>query len=143
MVFKLYNCDVGIKKDGQTYNFTHVVSVAINDPEKNNLTRGANAGNKIGISYREGLREPKTFTIPILDMTSDIKALLDDAYDNQSRLDVFAIDRSTGSGKLARNAILVNKPQQLQLDDSVDSMNVSLEFATFDSTEDFKGDDVA
>lgn len=138
MIFKIYDCDFGIKVNGQSYEFTHVVSVAIDDPERNNLTRGANAGNLIGVSYKEGMKEPKKWTVPVIDIPIDLKAVLDDCYDNQTRCDVYCIDRATGSSKMARNALLANHPEQVQLDDTVDSMNVSLEFVTFDSTENFK-----
>ncbi len=137
-MFKMYDCDFGFTINSQKYSFEHVVSVGIDDPEKNNITRGANAGNKVGIAFREGMKEPKVWTIPILDMDASMKAVLDSAFDNQSRIDVFCIDRKSGSGKYAKNAILKNRAQQLTLDDSPESMQVSLEFATFDSTETLK-----
>lgn len=135
MIFKLYDCDLGIKIDGVSYSFEHVQEVQIEDPERNKLTRGANAGNKIGLAYKEGLKEPKRWTIPIMGMSPELKEVLDGAYDNQTRLEVYCISRSDGSSKMARNALLSNRPQQLVLDDSPESMNVSLEFETFDSSE--------
>lgn len=135
MIFKLYDCDLGIKINGTSYNFEHVQEVQIEDPERNKLTRGANAGNKIGLAYKEGLKEPKRWTIPIMGMSPELKAVLDGAFDEQTRLEVFCISRSDGSSKMARNALLSNRPQQLVLDDSPESMNVSLEFETFDSSE--------
>lgn len=135
MIFKLYNCDVGIKVSGVSYNFTHVKSVTIEDPEKNKLTRGANAGNKVGLVYKEGLKDPKKWSIPIMQMSAELKAVLDGCFENQTRIEVFAISRDDGSSKSAANAILSNRPQQLTLDDSPDSMDVMLEFETFDSDE--------
>lgn len=135
MIFKIYNCDFGIKLNGVNYDFDHVAELQIEDPEKNRLTRGANASNKIGLAYKEGMKEPKRWTIPILSMSADLKGVLDSAYDGQERLEVFCVDRSDGSSKIARNAILCNKPQQLAVDENADSMNVSLEFETFDSSE--------
>ena len=135
MTFKLYNCDVGIKINGVSYDFEHVAEVQIEDPERNRLTRGSNAGNKTGLSYKEGLREPKRWTIPIIAMTAELKGVLDSAFDEQTRLDVYCIDRTDGSSKMAKSAILCNRPQQLALDESPESMNVSLEFETFDSSE--------
>lgn len=135
MIFKLYDCDLGIKVNGVNYNFDHVQEVVIEDPERNKLTRGANAGNKTGLPYKEGLKEPKRWTIPVMNMSKELKAVLDDCYDDQTRVDVFCIDRKDGSSKMAKNAILSNRPQQLTLDDSPESMNVSLEFETFDSSE--------
>lgn len=134
-MFKLYDCDVGIKINGVNYAFEHVNSVQIEDPERNRLTRGANAGNKLGLSYKEGLKEPKRWTIPIINMSAELKGVLDSAFKNQTRLDVYVISRSNGSSKMAKNAILSNQPQQLNLDDSAESLEVSLEFETFDSGE--------
>ncbi len=135
MIFKIYNCDFGIKIDGTNYSFTDVAELQIEDPEKNRLTRGSNGSNVEGIAYREGIKDPKKWTLPILNMSNDLKDVLDDCFANQTRLDVYAIDRASGSSKMARRAILCNRPQQLTLTDSPDSMHVSLEFETFDSSE--------
>lgn len=135
MIFKMYDCDFGIKINGTKYDFDDVAEVQIEDPERNKLTRGANAKNKVGLSYKEGLKEPKRWTIPIMNMSAALKGVLDSAFENQTRLEVFCISRSDGSSKMARNAILSNRPQQLTIDDTAESMNVSLEFETFDSSE--------
>lgn len=135
MIFKIYNCDFGVKVGGVDYAFEHVTQVTIEDPERNRLTRGANASNKIGLAYKDGLKDPKRWTIPILNMSADLKAVLDGAYENQTRCDVYCIDRSDGSTKKAANAVLSNRPQQLTIEDTAESMQVSLEFETFDSTE--------
>lgn len=135
MNFKIYDCDFGIKVGGTNYDFTHVAELQIEDPERNKITRGANAGNKIGLAYREGVKEPKRWTIPILNMSKELKAVLDSVYENQTRVDVYCIDRNDGSSKMAKQSVLSNRPQQLTLDESPESMNVSLEFETFDSSE--------
>lgn len=135
MIFKLYDCDVGIKIDGVNYSFEHVQSVTVEDPETNRLTRGANSGNKVGIAYREGVKEAKKITIPIMQMSAELKAVLDEAYEDQTRMDVYAISRSDGSSKMGRNAVICQKPQQLVLDENPDSMNVNLAFETFDMSE--------
>lgn len=135
MIFKLYDCDVGIKVDGVSYDFEHVASVTVEDPERNRLTRGNNAKNKSGLAYKDGLSEPKRFTIPIMDMSAELKELFDECFDNQTRVDVYCISRKDGSSKMGKNALLSNKPQQLTLDDTAESMQVSLEFETFDSSE--------
>ena len=135
MVFKLYNCDFGIKVNGVNYDFEHVAELQIEDNERNRLTRGANAKNKTGLAYKDGLKDPKRWTIPILNMSSELKEVLDGVFLNQTRVDVYCIDRTDGSSKMAKNAILSNKPQQLTLDESAESMNVSLEFESFDSSE--------
>lgn len=138
MIFKIYNCDFGIKMNGVPYDFSDVKELTIEDPEKNRLTRGSNGKNKVGLAYREGTRDPKRWTIPILNLTIELKAALDGAFENQTRLEVYCIDRTDGSSKMAKEAILCNRPQQLTLNDTPDSMDVSLEFETFDSTETHK-----
>ena len=135
MIFKLYNCDVGIKVEGVNYQFDDVVEVIVEDPTRNRLTRGANATNKIGLSYKDGIKDPTRITIPIMNMSAALKLVLDNVYEKQIRVDVYAIDRNDGSSKMGKNSILSNKPQQLTLNETAESMNVSLEFETFDSSE--------
>lgn len=135
MIFKIYNCDFGVKVNDVDYEFFDVAELTIEDPERNRLTRGTNAKNKVGLSYKDGLGEPKRWTIPILNMSIELKALLDDAYKNQTRVDVYCIDRTDGSSKMGKNAVLSNKPQQLTIDQTAESLRVSLEFETFDSSE--------
>jgi len=135
MIFKIQSCEFGMKVDGTQYIFDDVAELTIEDNRKNKLTRGANGANKEGLVYQEGTREPVRWTLPILNMSAALKGVLDDVFKNQSRVDVYCIDKTDGSSKMAKNAILCNKPQQLSLNDTPDSMNVSLEFETFDSSE--------
>lgn len=138
MIFKIYNCDFGVKIDGTAYDFDHVAQVTIEDPERNRLTRGNNAKNMTGLAYKDGLKDPKRWTVPILQMSAALKAVLDGCFENQTRLEVYCIDRTDGSSKMAKNALLSNRPQQLTLDDTAESMQVSLEFETFQSSENHK-----
>jgi len=138
MIFKIYDCDFGIKVKGVSYDFEHVSSLQIEDPERNRITRGANARNKVGLAFKDGLKEPKRWTIPILNMSLELKAVLDDAYDNVTRVECYCIDRKDGSSKIAKSAVLSNKPQQLNIEDNAESLEVMLEFETFDSSENHK-----
>lgn len=135
MIFKLYDCDVGIKVDGVAYEFDHVAQVVIEDPERNRLTRGNNATNKDGLAYKDGLKDPKRWTMPVMALTAPLVELLNICFVEQKRLEVFAISRKDGSSKMAKKAILSNRPQQLTLDDTAESMQVSLEFESFDLSE--------
>lgn len=135
MIFKIYDSDFGIKYNGANYDFPHVNSLVIENPEITHLVRGANASNKEGLVYKEGIKEPKKWTVVIIGMSSDLKTTLDTAYDNKDRLDIYCISRTDGSSKMGKNAILSQQPQQLTIDDSPDSMNVTLIFETFDSSE--------
>ncbi len=135
MIFKIYDCDFGIKYNGVNYDFTHVMNMQIEDPENTKLVRGSNAGNKVGLVYKEGLKDPKRITVTIIGMSQDLKAVLDTAYDNKDRLDVYCISRSDGSSKMGKNSVIAMQPKQMQVDDSPDSMNVALVFETFDLSE--------
>jgi hypothetical protein len=138
VIFKIYDSDFGIKINGVNYDFTHVQSLTIEDPESNKLTRGANAGNKEGLAYKEGIKDPKKITVTIVGMSQSLKSVLDAAYQDQTRLEVYAISRTDGSAKMAKSAILSQQPQQLNLDDSPESLNVALAFESFDLTETHK-----
>lgn len=135
MIFKMYDCDFGIKYNGVNYDFEHVQDLQIEDPENTRLVRGANAGNKLGLVYKEGIKDPKRITVTIMNMSAALKAVLDSAYENKDRLDVFCINRNDGSSKMAKNAVLSQQPQQLTIDDSPESMNVALVFESFDISE--------
>lgn len=135
MIFKMYDCDFGIKYNGVNYDFEHVQDLTIEDPESTKLVRGANAGNKIGLVYKEGIKDPKRITVTILNMSVALKAVLDAAFEAKDRLDVYCINRNDGSSKIAKNSVLSQQPQQLLVDESPESMNVSLIFESFDLSE--------
>lgn len=134
-IFKIYDSDFGIKINGVNYDFTHVHNLQIEDPENTKLLRGANGGNKLGLVYREGIKDPKKITVVIIAMESALKAVLDAAYLNKSRLDVYCVSRVDGSSKMAKNAVLCMQPQQLNIEEGPESMNVSLLFESFDLVE--------
>lgn len=135
MIFKMYDCDFGIKVNGVTYDFEHVQDLQIEDPENTRLVRGSNAANKLGLVYKEGIKDPKRVTVTIMNMSQALKLVLDSAYEDKTRLEVFCVDRNDGSSKIARNAILSQQPQQLTVDESPESMNVGLVFESFDLSE--------
>lgn len=129
---KLIECDIGFTIEGVNYDFTHVASVTVEDPEETSLTRGANAGNKLGIIFKEGVKEPTKLTIPVMGLPTSVHELLKSVYDTEKRFDFYCISRKTGASKFAKNAVLCKRPQQLTLDETPDSMNVSLVIASFD-----------
>lgn len=135
MIFKMYDCDFGIKYNGVNYDFEHIQDLTIEDPESTKLVRGANAGNKLGLVYKEGIKDPKRITCTILNMSVALKAVLDAAFEAKDRLDVYCINRNDGSSKIAKNAVLSQMPQQLLVDESPESMNVALIFESFDLSE--------
>lgn len=138
MIFKMPNCDVGFLLDGVRYDFTHVDSLTVEDPENTRLIRGANGQNKEGLPYVEGIKEPKTVTVNILGMSKAIAELLGGAYSAKKRMDVYCVDRTDGSSKTAKSAILRQRPQQLQVDETAEGMNVALAWESFDLEENHK-----
>lgn len=135
MIFKLYECDFGVTINGTNYDFVHVQGLQIEDNEKTKLVRGGNAGNKIGLSYKEGIKDPKTITLTIIGMEVSIYSLLRQAWNDKTRLDCYCVSRIDGSSKIAKNAVLCSEPQQLLVDETAESMNVALVFESFDISE--------
>lgn len=133
--FKLYNCEIGFTIRGVNYSLDHVDNVTVDDPETNELVRGANAGNKIGLTYKQGLKEAKTITTSALAIPMALHNLLKDVFNTQERFDFYCISRDDGSSKMARNAVLASSPKQLTLDDSPESMQVSLIVKSYDVDE--------
>lgn len=135
MIFRLYDCDLGLTVEGVNYAFEHVDSVTIEDPERTRLIRGANQGNKQGIAYTEGSKEAKTITVPVLGLSAELHNLLKGVYKNKTRIDFYCVARSDGSHKMAKNAVLSQEPMQLTLDESPESINTSLILESFDVSE--------
>lgn len=131
-MIKLYDCDVGITLDGTNYEFTHVDSVSVEDPRRHKLIRGANAKNKVGLAYTEGVKEAATVTTSVIEIPAALHTRLKEAFNNKERMDFWAISRANGSSKQAKNAILAQEPQQPTLDESAESMNTPLVFESFD-----------
>lgn len=135
MIFKLYDCDFGVTLNDVNYDFTHIDNLQVEDPERNKLIRGGNASNKIGLVYKEGLKEPKTVTLTIIGMPKEVHDLLKTAYNEQTRMDCYTVSRVDGSSKIAKNCILAQEPKQNNLDGTPESMNTALVFETYDTTE--------
>lgn len=138
MSLKLYDCDIGITLAGVNYDFTHVDSVTHEDPKRNKLIRGANAGNKIGLVYTEGTKEPDVLTTSVIEIPKALHELLTRAFENKTRMDFYCVSRSTGSAKLAKNSILAQKPFQGTIDETPESLNTSLVFESFDVSDTIK-----
>lgn len=131
-MMKLYDCDIGITLRGVNYEFEHVDSVTVEDPRRHRLIRGANASNKVGLPYTEGIKEASTVTTSVIGIPAELHALLKEAFLAKERLDFWAISRQNGSSKMAKNAILAQEPQQPSLDETPESLNTPLVFESFD-----------
>lgn len=136
--FKIYDCDFGVTLNGVNYDFEHVQNLTIDDPETTKLIRGGNASNKMGLVYKDGIKDAKKITVTIIGMTMDMHNLLKQAYADKTRMDVYCVNRVDGSAKISKNAILSSEPKQLSIDDSAESMNTALAFESFDISEVYK-----
>jgi len=134
-IFKIYDCDFGVTIRGVNYDFEHIDDLTIEDPERTKLTRGANASNKLGLVYKEGIKEAKTLTVTIIGLGFELHNLLKEVYNSKERIDFYCISRVDGSSKIGKNAVLAQEPQQLTLNEGAESMNTALVFETFDVTE--------
>ncbi len=108
---------------------------AISVSRSTKLIRGSNAGNKLGLAYKEGLKEAKKITLTVIDIPVDVHNLLKTAYTDGTRMDCFCVSRVDGSSKIAKNAVLSQSPKQLSMDDSAQSLNTALLFESFDVEE--------
>jgi hypothetical protein len=131
----MYDCDFVVVIRGVTYQFTHVENFTIEDPEMTTLVRGANASNKEGLAYKSGLKEPKVGKLVVIGMPQAVHDLLKDVYNTKERVDAGAISRTDGSSKMFKQAVLQNSPKQLTMDDSAESLNTELSFASYDVDE--------
>lgn len=133
--FKMYECDFGFTYDGVQYDFDHVESVVIEDPERTRLLRGANIKNKTGLIYTEGAKQPKVMTVTIIGVSAAINALMVQIFNDKARCEPNVISRVDGSQIVGKNAVISQRPRQLNVDESPESMNVQIIFETFDLEE--------
>lgn len=135
MIFKLYDCDVGLTINGTNYEFDHVAEVTIENPEKTRLIRGANAKNKTGLDYKEGIKDAHTISLTVIGLSKALHALLVTTFNNRDRVDGYIISRADGSSKKFNQAVISQSPQQLTLNDAPESLNTILMFESFDVSE--------
>ena len=136
--FKIYNCDLGLKYNDTNYAFDNVDSVTVEDPENTKIVRGANGSSKTGLVYTEGVKEPKRLTTTLIGVSTSMFNLLKTIYESKARIEVFCVDRLTGSSRIAKNAILSQLPRQMTIDETAESMNVDITVETFDLSENHK-----
>lgn len=134
-VFQIHQGDAGFSYNGVNYTFSDVDTVEYTYSKKNHLTRGANGINKVGISYKEGVKTPEVAEIRVVDCSVAIYSLLLQIYEKSLRLSVWFIDRATGEGFTLNNAIVRDKPRQTSIGESEDTIGFTLAVESFDITE--------
>lgn len=134
-LFQISNGDAGFSYNGSNYTFADVDTVDYTYNRKNHITRGANGTNKVGISYKEGLKTPDTAEVKVVDCSVSIYNLLLQIFNNSSRLNFWFIDRATGEGFTFKNAVVRDKPRQTSIGEAEDTISFMFAVESFDITE--------
>lgn len=134
-IFQISNGDAGFTYNDVNYTFSDADNINYTYARKNHLTRGANGQNKVGISYKEGLKTPDVAECKIPDCSVAIYKLLLDIFNNSGRINFWFIDRATGEGFTFKNAIIRDKPRQTEISETEDSIGFMLAVESFDVSE--------
>lgn len=138
MIFKLDEIDVTIAINGVNYDLPNFDSVTIEDTEEVTLHRGNNGKDDEGIALRSGLAEPKSVTIAALAIPQDLAALINNCFENKTRIEVYMVTRSDGSNISLKKAIVAQRFEQRQLDETRESLIQSLIIRSFAKKESHK-----
>lgn len=131
-IFQISGGDAGFSYNGQNYTFGDVDTIDYTYNQKNHLTRGANGQNKVGISYKEGLKTPDAAEVKVVDCSVAIYALLQTIFSGAKRINFWFIDRDTGEGLTYKNAILRDKPLQTSIGEGEDTISFMFAIESFD-----------
>jgi len=135
--FQINQGDAGFSYSGVNYTFSDVDTITYTYNKKNHLARGASGTNKLGITYKEGLKTPDVAEAKILDCSVAIYNLLLTAFNNADRINFWFVDNKTGEGFTYKNAIVRDKPRQTSIGESEDTIGFTLAVESFDVTEKF------
>ena len=136
-LFQISQGDAGFSYNGANYTFSDTDTLEYTYNKKNHLTRGASGQNKLGIIYKEGLKTPDSLEIKVVDCSIAIYKLLLNIFNDESRLNVWFIDRTTGEGLTYKNATIRDKPRQTSIGEGEDTIGFMLGVESFDVTEKF------
>jgi hypothetical protein len=135
---RIYDSVLTITIGETAYEVPHYNSVEIESPERVRKVRGANAGDKIGITYKEGLTEATTITVTIVDCPAELHTALAQGFEDATPMKVECISESDSSQVVASDCVLSRAPHQLSIADGAESMNLELLFETFDVVTEYK-----
>ena len=134
-LFQISQGDAGFSYNGANYTFSDVDTLEYTYNKKNHLTRGASGQNKVGITYKEGLKTPDALEIRVVDCSVAIYKLLLSIFNEGGRISAWFIDRATGEGMTFKNAAIRDKPRQSSIGESEDTIGFTLGVESFDVTE--------
>ena len=136
-IFQISQGDAGFSYNDINYTFSDVDTIDYTYSRKNHLTRGSSGQNKVGISYKEGLKTADMAEARIVDCSIEIYNLLLTIFKEESRISFWFVDRKTGEGFTFKNAAVRDKPRQTSIGESVDTIGFTLGVESFDVTEKF------
>ncbi len=124
-------CECGIILNGVDYKFIGVNTITVDDPETTGLIRGADAKDTVGLSYTEGLDQPKTMTVNLRNIPLDLSNALKAARRAKTRMDFYCIERASLESTTLKDAIIQKDPLQLEISNTPDSLAMDLVFSGF------------
>lgn len=134
-MFQVSLGDAGFSFNSVNYNFSDFDTIDYTYNKKNRLTRGANATNKEGIVYSEGLKVADIAQVKVVDCSIAIYNLLLSIYENKDRINFWFIDRKTGEGYTMKSSIITDKPRQTQISETEDSIGFMFNVESYDMVE--------
>ena len=136
-IFQISGGNAGFSYNGANYTFSDVDAVDYTYSKKNHLTRGASGQNKVGISYKEGLKTPDSAEVKVTDCSVAIYSLLQTIFESAARINFWFIDEATGEGLTYKNAVIRDKPLQTSIGESEDTIGFMFAVESFDLTPKF------
>lgn len=131
MSIQLWRSKNGFVYNGVDYEFLDVDNVTVTRNERKHKTRGANSKNKVGFVYKENSKMPDSVLFNVMNLSAEIMQILQNAYENETLLDVYCIDSMTGENFTGKDCIITHFPQQLNIVEGEETYNVELTFETF------------
>lgn len=131
-MMRIWKTDGGVIINGTDYHFDDWDSVAFTFGRVKHIMRGANGRNNYGIDTEEGVKTPDTAQATIVDMSQEIYDLLNKCFREDTRIDLYFIDRQN-LGKVQFNNARITAPvRQLNIGAEDTNLQVILSVESFD-----------
>lgn len=129
---RIWNTQGGVVINGTDYKFDDFDSVAFTYGRVKHIMRGANATNKYGIDTEEGMKTPDTASVTIVDITDELKNLLNRCFKENTRIDLYFIDNQSLATVQFSNAKITSPVRQLNIGEEDTTLSVILSVESFD-----------
>ena len=104
--FQISNGTIGFTYKDKNYTIADSDTVSYTYSRKNHLTRGANGNNKVGISYKEGMKTPDAAEAKIVDCSVAIYNLLLKIFNDEERINFWFKDNKLAKASLIKTQLL-------------------------------------